>query len=56
MNNNVVEEQQVVFEKPTSNMMYHRNTLFIRAKVDVFPVNKVFVDGGAVVNLIPQSL
>ena len=49
----VVEEQHAMFEKPTSDMMYHLKPLFIRAKVDGFPVNKVFVDGGAAVNLMP---
>ena len=37
-------------------MMYHLKPLFIRDKVDGFPVNKVFVDDGAAVNLIPQYL
>ena len=56
MKNGVVEEQYATLEKPTSDMMYHLKPLFIRAKVDGFPVNKVFVDGGAAVNLMPQSL
>ena len=55
MNNGVVEEQQAMFEKPTYDMMYHLKPLFIRAKVDGFPMNKVFFDGGAAVNLMPQS-
>ena len=56
MNNGVVEEQHAMFEKPTSDMMYHLKTLFIKDKVDSFPVNKMFVGGGADVNLRPQSL
>lgn len=36
--------------------MYQLKPLFIRAKVDRFPINNVFVDGGVVVNLMPQSL
>ena len=56
MNNEVVEEQRATFEKPTTDNMYHIKPLFIRAKVDWFPVNKVFVDGGAAFKLMPQSL
>lgn len=37
-------------------MMYHLKPLFIRAKVDRIGVNKVFVNGGAVVNLMPYTL
>ena len=55
MNNRVVEEQQAMFEKPTSDMMYHIKPLVIRAKVDDFSMNKVVVDGGAAVNLMPRS-
>lgn len=36
--------------------MYHLKHLFIRAKVDGVPVNKVFVNGGATVNLMPYTL
>ena len=37
-------------------MLYHLKPLFIRAKVDGMPVNKVFVDGEAAVNLMPHAL
>lgn len=37
-------------------MMYQLKSLFIRAKVDGFPINKVFVDGGVTLNLMPHSL
>lgn len=56
MNSGVVEEEQTMFEKPTLGMMYHLKPLFIKAKVDGLAVNKVFVDGGAVVNLMPLTL
>ena len=52
MNNGVVEEQHATFEKSTSNIMYHLKPLFTRAKIDGFHVNKVFVYGGAAVNLM----
>lgn len=37
-------------------MMYQLKPLFIRAKVDNKWVNKVFVDGGVMVNRMPYSL
>lgn len=56
MNNGLVEEQKDMFERPSPGMMYHLKPLFIRAKVDGRAVNKVFVNGGATVNLIPYTL
>lgn len=56
MNSGVVEEQKAMFERPIPGMMYHLKPLFIRAKVDGMTVNKVFVDGGAAVNLMPYIL
>ena len=56
MNSGVVEEQKAMFERPSPGMMYHLKPLFIRAKVDGMAVNKVFVDGGATVNLRPYTL
>lgn len=46
MNNDVVEEQHAIFERPYPMMMYHFKPLFVRAKVDNLAVNKVFFDGG----------
>lgn len=45
-----------MFERPSPGMMYHLKPLFIRSKVDGMAVNKVFVDGGATVNLMPYTL
>lgn len=56
MNNNIVKEQHDIIEKPGPWVMYHLKPLFIRAKVNVMVVNKVFVDGGATINLMPYSL
>lgn len=56
MNNDMVEEQKATFERPSPGMMYHLKPLFIRAKVDGMTVNKVFVDEGAAVNLMPYTL
>jgi hypothetical protein len=56
MGNGCVEEQQVVFEKPHEGMKNHLKPLFIRAKINNVGVNKVLIDGGATVNLMPHSL
>lgn len=56
MNNGVVEEQQVVFERPDLGMKYHLKPLFIRLKVDDMPFNKVFIHGGTSVNLVSYSV
>ena len=52
--NNCVEEQQDMFERLNARMMNHLKPLFIHAKVDKIGVNKVFVDGGFAVSLIPH--
>lgn len=54
--NGVFEEQNAIFEKPDHEMMYHLKPIFIRARVDGVMVNKVVVNGGAVLNLTPHSL
>ncbi len=50
------DQQKAIFEKPNGSMKSHLKSLFIRAKVDDVRINKVLVDGGVVVNLMPQSL
>jgi hypothetical protein len=55
MNNGCVEDQHAVFERLEILMMHHLKPLFIQAKINGVGVNKVLVDGGATVNLIPQS-
>jgi len=44
-----------VFKNPDFEMMHHLKPLFIQAKVKGVGANKVLVDGGATVNLLPQS-
>jgi len=43
-----------VFERPDVSMRLHLKPLFIQAKINGVGVNKVLVDGGATVNLLPQ--
>ncbi|CAJ2662571.1 unnamed protein product [Trifolium pratense] len=56
MQNGCVEEQKAVFEKPDLGMQNHLKALFIRAKVNNVGINKVLVDGGAVVNIMPHFM
>jgi len=37
-------------------MAHHLKPLFIQAKINGVGINKVLVDGGATVNLLPQSI
>ncbi|PNX81972.1 hypothetical protein L195_g037997, partial [Trifolium pratense] len=52
----VCVEQQAIFEKPDEGMKNHLKPLFVRAKVNDVSINKVLIDGGAAVNLMPLSL
>eukprot|EP00256_Glycine_max_P062132 XP_014631525.1 uncharacterized protein LOC106798860 [Glycine max] len=56
MNNGCVEEQLAYFEKPDFRMKSHLKPLFIRAKVENVGINKVLIDGGAAINLMPRSM
>jgi len=55
MNNGCIEDQHAVFERPEVSMRLHLKPMFIQAKINGVGVNKVQVDGGATVNLLPQS-
>jgi len=55
MNNGCVEDQHALSERPVASMRLHLKPLFIQAKINGVGVNKVLVDGGATVNLLPQS-
>src|ERR1043165_9961612 len=56
MNNGAVEEQNAFFERPDDGMRNHLKPLFIKAKMEQHGVNKVLVDGGAAVNLMPSFM
>jgi len=56
MDNGCVESEQAMFEKPDHHMKSHLKPMFIQAKFKDVGVNKVLVDGGASVNLLPQFL
>ncbi|MCI38536.1 hypothetical protein A2U01_0059764, partial [Trifolium medium] len=56
LNNGCLEEKMVTFERPDEGMKSHLKPLFIQAKVNNVGVNKVLIDGGAAVNLMPEFL
>jgi hypothetical protein len=47
---------KIVFEKPTLAMCQYLKPLYIKAHMDGKPVNRVLVDNGAVVNILPTSM
>ena len=50
------DQHKAIFEKPNGSMKGHLKPFFIPYKVGYIGVSKVLVDGGAAVNLLPQSL
>ena len=56
VNDGSEDNQKAIFEQPDDSIRSHLKPLFVQAKVDEIGINKVLVDGGAVVNLMPQSL
>jgi hypothetical protein len=47
---------KIVFEKPTLSMCQHLKPLYIKGHMDGRPVNRVLVDNGAAVNILPTSM
>lgn len=56
MNNGCVEEQNSFFERLYESMKIHLKPLFIRGKVGNVGVNKILVDDGVEVNLMPHYM
>ncbi|WJX12400.1 hypothetical protein P8452_02908 [Trifolium repens] len=54
--NGALEDQMATFERPDEGMKSHLKPLFIQAKVNNVGINKVLIDGGAAVNLMPEFL
>lgn len=56
MNDNSVNEDCAIFERPCVAMQQHLKPLYIRAKVNNMGINKALSDCGACVNVMHQSL
>ena len=48
--------KKMEFEKPTGNVAQHLKPLYICAHIDGKPVNRVLVDNGAAVNILPAFM
>jgi hypothetical protein len=46
----------VIFEKPRAKNYKHLNTLYLKGYINGQPVNKMLVDTGAAVNIMPYSV
>src|ERR1044072_2113111 len=55
-NEGEVIETDAVFKRPTETMKSHLKPLYIWAKVEDMGINKVLIDGGAAINLMPYTL
>src|ERR1044072_1062373 len=56
MNEGEVIETDDVCKRPTETMKSHLKPLYIWAKVEDVGINKVLIDGGAAINLMPSTL
>ena len=56
MNNGSIESQDAFFERPNMAMRSHLKPLLIKAKVEETTINKVLVDCGATVNIMPHHI
>ena len=50
------EAGKMMFEKPSKQMTQHLKSLYIKAHMNGRPVNKVLVDNGAAVNILPYKM
>ena len=50
------DTSKIIFEKPTLIMYQHLKPLHIKAHMDGRPVNRVLVDNGAAINILPTSI
>ncbi|GKV36311.1 hypothetical protein SLEP1_g44457 [Rubroshorea leprosula] len=48
--------EQIIFNKPDESVAHHIKPLYISAHMDGVPVNRVLVDNGAAVNVIPSFM
>lgn len=56
MNNGCIEEKNAFFERPDEAIQSHLKPLFITRKIEDVPINKILVDCGAMVNLMPHHM
>ena len=47
---------KIIFEKPSKRMSQYLKPLFIKVHMDGIPINRVLVDNGAIVNILPSGM
>jgi len=45
-----------IFEKPSDDERQHLKALFFKGRVDGQPISKIFIDGGAAINIMPYVM
>ena len=51
-----LDPMTTIFEKPADNERQHLKALFVKGRVDVQPMTKILVDGGAAINIMPYAV
>ena len=54
--NGVGKPMRVVLERPSTRIAQHLKLLYINTHFDGLPIDKVLVDGGSAINMMPQSM
>ena len=54
--NEEFESGKMVFEKPSKQMTHHLKPYYIKVHINGSPVNKVLVDNGAAINILPYKM
>ena len=52
----IVKPVKVVLERPSTRMGQHLKPLYINAHFDGLPIDRVLVDGGSAINIMPQIM
>ena len=52
----ISKPMKVVLERPSPRMAQHLKPLYISAHFDGLPIDRVLVDGGSAINVMPQSM
>jgi len=45
-----------IFKKPADDERQHLKALFVKGRVDGQPMTKIFIDGGAAINIMPHAV
>jgi len=51
-----LDPMTAIFEKPADDERQHLKALFVKGKVDGQPMNKILIDGGAAINIMPYAV